>query len=93
MQGKVANENVGGKCGSTYIDRNFNEWMVNTFGRAFTNVPVKDRGPGSRFMDCFESCKKKFDSTEGQQSFEIWPIRMSVQSPKYEEDEGSVVLT
>ena len=67
--------------------------MVEKFGQAFTDVPIKDRDPGSKFMDCFESCKKKFDSTDRQQSFEIWPIRMSTQSSKYDDDEGSVKLS
>jgi hypothetical protein len=67
--------------------------MKETFGQAFTDVPIKDRGQGSKFMDCFESCKKKFDSTPGQQSFEIWPIRMSTQSSKYDDDEGCVKLS
>ena len=67
--------------------------MVETFGQAFIDVPVKDRGPGSKFMDCFESCKKKFDTSLGQQSFEIWPIRMTTQSFKYDDDEGSVTLS
>ena len=67
--------------------------MKETFGRAFTDVPIKDRGSGSKFMDCFESCKKKFDTTQGQRSFKIWPIRMTTQSFKYNDDEGSVTLS
>jgi hypothetical protein len=67
--------------------------MIETFGKAFTDVPFKDRGPGSKFMDCFEICKQKFDTSQGQRSFEIWPIRMATQSFKYDYDEGSVTLT
>ena len=88
----TAEECIGGKCGSTYIDRNFNDWMTKTFKNAYTSVPEKERAPGSKFMDCFESCKRKFGASSGQ-SFEIYPIRMSTLSPKYDEDEGTVTLS
>jgi len=53
----------GGKCGSTFVDRNFLEWMSNTFGDAFRDLPFSKRGPGSNFMKEFERIKKDFGST------------------------------
>jgi len=52
----------GGKCGSTYVDRNFLEWMSTTFGDAFRNLPFAKRGPGSNLMKEFECIKKDFGS-------------------------------
>lgn len=34
---------VGGKCGSTYIDRLFLDLMSAQFGRAFNDLPPKKR--------------------------------------------------
>ncbi|KAK3362432.1 hypothetical protein B0T25DRAFT_575175 [Lasiosphaeria hispida] len=52
---------IGGKCGSTYIDRNFLMLMARRFGQAFEDVPMKRKGPGSEFMKCFE---KDYDEDE-----------------------------
>lgn len=53
-------EGVGGKCGSTYIDRAFHRWMSATFGRKFDDLSFEKIGPGSRFMKEFESFKRDF---------------------------------
>lgn len=45
---------TGGKCGSTYIDREFIKWMTGKFGPAYTSVSWDKRGPASRFMKDFE---------------------------------------
>ncbi|KAL1615733.1 hypothetical protein SLS54_008863 [Diplodia seriata] len=90
---------VGGKCGSTYIDRNFNKWMAERFGRSYTSLPPKRRGPGSSFMRSFESAKKAFGSkllNMGDQKFiEIENIYMAgvYSSSHYDSDEGVVKLT
>jgi hypothetical protein len=53
-------EGIGGKCGSTYIDRAFHRWMLETFGSAFESLTFEKTGPGSRFMKEFESHKRDF---------------------------------
>ncbi|KAI5364531.1 Putative Heat shock protein 70 family [Septoria linicola] len=51
---------AGGKCGSTYIDRQFIKWMERTFGDAYTGLPWHMRGPSSRLMQEFETVKRNF---------------------------------
>ncbi|KAF4536091.1 Heat shock protein HSP73 [Lasiodiplodia theobromae] len=89
---------VGAKCGSTYIDRNFNTWMVNKFGEAYTSLSQKKRGAGSAFMRSFEAQKKTFGSKllgRGDQKYiEIDHIAMDVpSSSRYDSDEAVVNLT
>ncbi|KAK0647227.1 Chaperone protein DnaK [Lasiodiplodia hormozganensis] len=90
---------VGGKCGSTYIDRNFSKWMAERFGCSYTSLPPKRRGPGSSFMRSFESAKKAFGSkllSVGDQKFiEVENIYMAGvhSSLHYDSDEGVVKLT
>ena len=66
--------------------------MTNKFGPAYTRVPLKERGPGSMFMDSFESCKKRFGGDQGD-SYEIYPIKMVTNVDGYDEDEGIVMLS
>lgn len=54
----------GGRCGSTYIDRQFLKWMARKFGELFTLLGQDKIGPGSRFMKEFESHKKHFGASE-----------------------------
>ncbi|KAL7934660.1 actin-like ATPase domain-containing protein [Trichoderma chlorosporum] len=51
---------VAGKCGGTYVDRNLLKLLAERFGPAFTTLPFEEVGPGSDFMDAFESKKKDF---------------------------------
>ncbi|KAL2201124.1 hypothetical protein P885DRAFT_25997 [Corynascus similis CBS 632.67] len=85
---------IGGKCGSTYIDRNFIKLMTERFGSAFENVPLKRRGPGSEFMASFEKAKQSFGTSENE-SFEIHPIDMqgNLQQEHYDPDEAAVILS
>ena len=55
---------LGGKCGSTYIDREFIKWMENKFGNAYTSLSLIKKGPASRFMKDFESHKRDFGKTK-----------------------------
>jgi len=84
----------GGKCGSTYIDRNFLNLMTERFGAAFENVPSRRKGPGSEFMTSFEKAKQSFGTTENE-LFEIYPIDMQgdLALEHYDEDEAAVVLS
>ncbi|KKY15950.1 putative hsp70-like protein [Diplodia seriata] len=89
---------VGAKCGSTYIDRNFNKWMVNKFGDAYTSLSQKKRGAGSAFMRSFEAQKKSFGSKllgrDDQKYIEVDHIPMDApSSARYDNDEAVVNLT
>ncbi|KAK8190997.1 uncharacterized protein BKA78DRAFT_331288 [Phyllosticta capitalensis] len=86
---------TGGKCGSTYIDRNFNCWMTKTFGAAYASLPPKRRGPGSAFMKSFEAAKRAFGSASaGQDDVEIDHLNMNAPlGPNYDPDEATVSLT
>ncbi|KAL1626259.1 hypothetical protein SLS54_003096 [Diplodia seriata] len=88
----------GAKCGSTYIDRNFNKWMINKFGDAYTSLSQKKRGAGSAFMRSFEAQKKSFGSKllsrGGQKYIEVDHIAMvSPSCTYYDGDEAVVNLT
>ncbi|KAL2673962.1 hypothetical protein Neosp_012408 [[Neocosmospora] mangrovei] len=50
----------GGKCGGTFVDRNFRALMERRFGEAFTSLDPEMTGPGSHFMDQFEMAKRDF---------------------------------
>ncbi|OJD36554.1 hsp70 family protein [Diplodia corticola] len=89
---------VGAKCGSTSIDRNFNQWMVDEFGHAYTCLSQKKRGAGSAFMRSFEAQKKSFGSKllgRGDQKYiEIDHLAMDLpSSSRYDSDEAVVNLT
>jgi molecular chaperone DnaK (HSP70) len=85
---------IGGKCGSTYIDRNFFQLMSRRFGSAFEDVPLRRKGPGSEFMASFEKAKQSFGTTEND-SFEVYPIDMQGEfgQDHYDEDEAAVILS
>lgn len=50
----------GGKAGSTYVDRQFQQWLSDTFGSEYDNLPYHKRGPGSALMKKFEEVKRQF---------------------------------
>ncbi|KAK4108030.1 actin-like ATPase domain-containing protein [Canariomyces notabilis] len=85
---------IGGKCGSTYIDRNFISLMTRRFESSFENVPSRRRGPGSEFMASFEKAKQSFGSSEND-SYDIHPISMQgeLDPEHYDQDEAAVILT
>ncbi|KAH6612882.1 hypothetical protein B0J18DRAFT_447382 [Chaetomium sp. MPI-SDFR-AT-0129] len=85
---------VGGKCGSTYIDRNFLNLMTRRFGAAFENVPPRRKSPGSEFMASFEKAKQSFGTSEND-TFDIYPIDLQgdFAEEHYDEDEAAVTLS
>ncbi|RSL66600.1 hypothetical protein CEP54_003636 [Fusarium duplospermum] len=50
----------GGKCGGTFVDRNFYDLMEKRYGKAFTSLDPIMTGPGSHFMVQFETAKRDF---------------------------------
>ncbi|KAF7189778.1 Heat shock 70 kDa protein 12B [Pseudocercospora fuligena] len=88
---------VGGKCGSTYIDREFMAWMDRQFGTSYANLPVEKRGPRSRFMRDFESHKRDFgkaqDIHDESRYYEMELVMKDVDCPRYyDEDNGTVKI-
>jgi len=88
-------EGIGGKCGSTYIDREFHQWMSRTFGKAFDNLKFEKIGPGSPFMKNFESCKRNFGSSSDlDQDYDINLVMSDApNSDFYNREEWEVKLT
>lgn len=86
---------VGGKCGSTAIDRNLYALMSERFGNAFDEVPLKRKGPGSEFMKKFELVKRDFGFNKEDKIHEL-TLRMKLEDPDpkfYDDDEYSVLLS
>ncbi|OCK73988.1 actin-like ATPase domain-containing protein [Lepidopterella palustris CBS 459.81] len=85
-------EGAGGKCGSTYIDRQFHQWMCDKFGAHFENLKFEKKGPGSRFMKDFEGYKRDFGSSNDlDQVYELALVMSGVSSSSYYDDDESVV--
>jgi molecular chaperone DnaK (HSP70) len=84
---------IGGKCGSTYIDRNFHVWMSSQFGSAFECLGQDKTGVGSRFMKDFESSKWDFGiESDINKHFEIEITMRGVKSSKYYDADDSTVI-
>jgi hypothetical protein len=85
---------IGGKCGSTYVDRNFHELMKKRFGESFTMLPPKRIAPRSEFMRQFESIKRDFRGTGHRDHPYTLTLFMNVEeSEYYDEDDAQVKLT
>ena len=85
---------VGGKCGSTYIDRNLHTLLSERFGSRFKDLAFAQKGPGSKFMMSFEKYKRDFGLNDDRDIREIGPIRLDVpDSVHFDEDERMVKLT
>ncbi|RAH86012.1 actin-like ATPase domain-containing protein [Aspergillus japonicus CBS 114.51] len=87
---------IGGKCGSTAIDRNFYKLMSHRFGKAFDNLPVSAKGPGSHFTNRFEVIKKDFGDSCFLDILEL-PLNMTLPKAKsskhFDADERLVKIT
>ncbi|KAF3479675.1 uncharacterized protein GIQ15_06651 [Arthroderma uncinatum] len=87
---------IGGKCGSTAIDRNFYHLMSTRFGEAFDKLPPKKKGPGSEFMKKFEFVKKDFGYSTFEEEVHEIPLNMTVHDPDpdhFDEEERHVLIT
>ncbi|KAF7157792.1 hypothetical protein CNMCM6106_003921 [Aspergillus hiratsukae] len=86
---------IGGKCGSTAVDRNFYKLMSDRFGDAFDNLPTKRKSPGSDFMKKFEIIKRDFGNSDEETTFEL-PLNMTVANPDpefFDEEERLVLIS
>lgn len=83
---------IGGKCGSTFIDRNFHRWMSTNFDLAFDRLPAVKKGPGSRFMKEFELYKHDFGHLEDPSYvFEVPLVMRNVTDNVHYDSEESIV--
>ncbi|QSZ31534.1 hypothetical protein DSL72_001101 [Monilinia vaccinii-corymbosi] len=83
---------IGGKCGSTYIDRNLHSLLSKRFGSAFDNLPVGQTGPGSRFMAAFELLKRDFGRNNEREEVELGPLNLDVPDSAHFDEEDRLVL-
>ncbi|PLB48506.1 actin-like ATPase domain-containing protein [Aspergillus steynii IBT 23096] len=88
---------TGGKCGSTAVDRNFYNLMLERFGRDFETLPMKRKGPGSEFMNKFDIIKRDFTDPEDAEILEL-PLNMTMSKLKldpeyFDGDERQVLVT
>ncbi|KAM3433684.1 hypothetical protein MY4824_005810 [Beauveria thailandica] len=90
---------IAGKCGATFVDRNFFKLMADRFGEAFTDLDPEQIGPGSTFMNQFEQRKKDFSRGNVSRRAHRIPLFMpamnytSETEKFYEKRSSSVLLT
>jgi hypothetical protein len=57
-------------------------------------VPHERKGPGSKFMECFESVKRDFGLNDDRTVREITPLNLNIpDSQHYDDEERMVKLT
>ncbi|TGO59243.1 hypothetical protein BOTNAR_0166g00110 [Botryotinia narcissicola] len=83
---------IGGKCGSTNIDRNLHLLLSKRFGSAFDDLPFSQKGPGSRFMAAFETLKRDFGRTDEREVGELGPLNLDVMDSDHYDTEDRLVL-
>lgn len=85
---------IGGKCGSTNIDRNLHLLLSERFKSAFDDLPFTHTGSGSRFMASFETLKQDFGRNNESKIGEIGPLNLDIpDSEHFDEDDRLVLLT
>ncbi|KAM3510631.1 hypothetical protein MY11210_005716 [Beauveria gryllotalpidicola] len=90
---------IAGKCGATFVDRNFFKLMAARFGEAFTDLDPEQIGPGSTFMNQFEQRKKDFSNGNINRRAHRIPLLMpalnytSKTETFYEKRSSSILLT
>jgi hypothetical protein len=64
------------------------------FGEAFKKVLWAQKGPGSKFMTCFEGIKRDFGIKDDYDERELGPINLGLPDSKfYDEEERQVKLS
>lgn len=86
---------LGGKCGSTYIDRNLHSLLSRRFGAPFDTLPFSEKGPGSEFMMSFETVKRDFGRDDGDDDIrKLTNLKLDIpDSEFYDQRERTVKLT
>ena len=58
---------AGDKCGATFINRNFQNWLEKRLGeKILANVPASKHREGSPILREFEEAKMAFDGSVGE---------------------------
>lgn len=84
---------IGGKCGSTTIDRALHKLMEERFGSAFSSLPYEKKGGGAKFMNQFESAKRDFGVSKRSRKYRL-DLRLKVpDSQWYDGDDNEVIIT
>ncbi|OJJ02097.1 hypothetical protein ASPVEDRAFT_887752 [Aspergillus versicolor CBS 583.65] len=86
---------IGGKCGSTAVDRKFYNLMGQIFGKAFSDLPRRRTAPGSDFMNKFEIIKRDFGYSSAETTHELF-LNMNpvgVNAEYFNEDESLVIVS
>ncbi|TEY40660.1 hypothetical protein BOTCAL_0429g00050 [Botryotinia calthae] len=84
---------IGGKCGSTYIDRHLHALLSDRFGNAFDRISYLRKGPGSALMNNWEVLKKRFGrDIENPGTFELGPLYLDLPSSHQYDREDNVTF-
>lgn len=69
--------------------------MSKRFGAAWDDIPIHRKGPGSNFMNRWETVKRQFGEEGDDRTQELGPINLKniPDSQWYDEEEGMVKLT
>ncbi|KAF7191493.1 Heat shock protein SSA4 [Pseudocercospora fuligena] len=85
---------TGGKCGASSIDRSLQKLMSERFGAAWDDLPLRQRGPGSRFMNEWENVKRGFGEPGAEDEPEVYLVLEGDHDDKfYDSDENTVRFT
>ncbi|QDS69038.1 hypothetical protein FKW77_009709 [Venturia effusa] len=74
---------LGGKFGSTAIDRALLSLLLSTFGDSFNNLDEAKKRPGSPLMKQFEERKAVFRTESSRMDPPIYPLRLSMTNVPY----------
>ena len=72
--------------------------MRDRYGKAFSSLPATKIGPGSKFMEDFETIKRDFDDNDPTQTFQVHlkmrDLRRQDQNVvQYDFEEDEIMLT
>lgn len=84
---------IGGKCGSTTIDRALHRLMEKRFGSLFSSLSYQKTGAGSKFMTQFESFKRDFGVSKRSRQYLLDLNLGCADSKWYSSDENEVIIT
>ncbi len=61
------------------------------FGMAFDDLPWAQKGPGSKFMTCFEMVKRDFGLNDDRDARELSPLKLDIPDSEYYDSEERIV--
>ena len=65
--------------------------MSERFGSAYDRIEPRRKGPGSRFMNSWETVKRDFGERGDDRVREIGPLNLNVAGSQYYDDEETMV--